>query len=64
MRLPCHWAVYARTLGSVHVFTGQCTCVHRPVDDGKSAESGWNIGGKQLGIPYLTILVDHFSLCL
>ena len=44
--------------------TGQCTCVHRPVDDGKSAESGWNIGGKQLGIPYLTILVDHFSLCL
>ena len=57
MRLPCHWAVYARSPPSVHVFTVQCTCVHCPVDDEKcvkinrklreyeseSAETNWEI---------------------
>ena len=38
-----HWAVYMRTLGTVRMYTGHRTCVHRPVDDDKSAERYWGL---------------------
>ena len=43
-----HWAVYVRTLPSVHVFTAQWTHVHCPVDDAKCAEQNWEVQGKTL----------------
>lgn len=48
-----HWAVYMRTLGSVHVFTAQCTHVRWAVDDEKSAKSNWDYVEKELNNGWL-----------